>query len=76
MKHQIKQSGDQIILSRICKITNQEYSVTITEEQYEELTSSKRRLIQEILPDFTPEQREFLISGYTPDEWNTYFKEY
>ena len=27
-------------------------------------------LIQDVMPNLTPEEREFLISGITPDEWN------
>jgi len=34
-----------------------------------------RRYIQDIMPDLTPSQREFLISGTTDDEWNAAFPE-
>ena len=30
-------------------------------------------LAQEAFPSLTPPQREFLISGITPDEWDKYF---
>lgn len=44
----------------------------ITEAQ---LNSWKRGegLIQNIMPDLTPDQREFLISGSTPEDWATLF---
>ena len=29
--------------------------------------------IQDIIPHIPKEQREFLISGITPEEWNKYF---
>ena len=32
-------------------------------------------LIQDVMPNLTPEEREFLISGITPDEWNATFPE-
>ena len=32
-------------------------------------------LIQNVMPNLTPEEREFLISGITPDEWNATFPE-
>lgn len=30
-------------------------------------------LIQNIMPELTPDQREFLISGSTPEDWATMF---
>lgn len=30
-------------------------------------------LIQNIMPELTADQREFLISGCTPDDWDTLF---
>lgn len=30
-------------------------------------------LIQDIMPELTPEQREFLISGSTPEDWAVLF---
>lgn len=32
-------------------------------------------MIQEAFPDLTPDQREFLLSGSTPEEWDELFKE-
>jgi hypothetical protein len=44
--------------------------IPITPEQLEELnTPRRRRLIQDIVPDLSPEDREFLLSGITPEEW-------
>lgn len=34
-----------------------------------------RDLIQTAFPDLTPDQREFLLSGSTPEEWEQLFKE-
>lgn len=42
--------------------------IDVTEEQ---LNNWQRgALIQDALPDLTPAEREFLISGMTEDEWN------
>jgi len=30
-------------------------------------------LIQNIMPELTPEQREFLVSGCTPEDWAVLF---
>jgi hypothetical protein len=44
-------------------------AIAMTQEQYEELMSPNHRHLQDLLPHCTPEQREFLISGVTPQEW-------
>jgi hypothetical protein len=44
----------------------------ITPQQLEDWTS-RRKLIQEAMPDLTPDQREFLMTGTTPEEWNDAF---
>jgi len=31
------------------------------------------KMMQEVFPEFSSEQREFLISGCTPDDWNKMF---
>ena len=31
--------------------------------------------IQDIMPDLPPEDREFIINGVTPEEWNNVFGE-
>lgn len=33
------------------------------------------RKVQDEFPDLTPDQREFLLSGSTPEEWDELFKE-
>jgi hypothetical protein len=30
-------------------------------------------LIQNVMPELSPEEREFLISGITPKEWDEYY---
>jgi len=47
-------------------------NIPVTEEQ---LSRWQRRegLIQNIMPELTAEQREFLMSGYTPEDWSTLF---
>lgn len=44
----------------------------ITLEQYTRWQSGLD-YIQNIMPHLTPDQREFLVSGATPDEWNSTF---
>lgn len=46
----------------------------VTEEQiWEHLKSG--RMIQDSFPNLTPDQREFLLTGYTKEDWDTLFEE-
>lgn len=40
----------------------------LTEEQYYRW-NMKRELIQDVMPNLTAEEREFLMTGYTPEDW-------
>ena len=52
------------------KINTMELNVTEAEiEKYKRGDG----LIQELLPNLTPDEREFLISGITPDEYENLF---
>lgn len=33
------------------------------------------RFIQDAFPQLTPDQREFLLTGYTPEDWDAIFGE-
>lgn len=44
----------------------------ITPQQLDDWRS-RRKLIQEAMPDLTPDQREFLMTGATPEEWANAF---
>ena len=43
----------------------------ITQEQVEEWNApaQKRRLIQDIFPNLNEDEREFIMTGYTPADW-------
>ena len=44
--------------------------VDITQEQIEEWNSATRvRLIQDIFPNLSEEERELIMTGYTPADW-------
>jgi hypothetical protein len=45
----------------------------ITNKQYNRWINSGE-LIQDIFPHLTAEEREFLMTGSTPEEWNQTFK--
>lgn len=44
----------------------------ITEEQLTRWKSEKL-LVQDVFPNLTPDQREFLMTGVTPQEWDQMF---
>lgn len=46
----------------------------VTQEQMDEWNNPNRtRHVQEIFPNLTADQREFLISGIKPGEWDSMF---
>jgi hypothetical protein len=49
--------------------------IDITEEQLERVENRRinGELIQNIVPNLSKEDREFLISGITPEEWELAF---
>ncbi len=51
------------------KVTEMEIPVTETQIQEWE----KGELIQNVMPNLTSNQREFLISGITAEEWDSFF---
>ena len=55
-------------ITRPCLITGKNYTVFTTEEQYERWKDGE--LIQVAMPDLRSEDREFLISGMSPDGWD------
>lgn len=64
-----------MIVERISIIDGKAYrmDVPVTEAQLAELESPNRRMIQEIFPDLSAGEREFLISGITPEKWAEMF---
>lgn len=66
-----------MIVRRKSIITGQvaEMDLPVTEQQMEEFAKPGRRLVQDIFPELSPEQREFLMTGITPAEWEQHMKE-
>jgi len=60
-------------ITRISPFTNQKNTLEIncTEEQYEKWIDGT--LIQVAMPNVSPEHREFILTGITPEEWNNTF---
>jgi hypothetical protein len=47
--------------------------INITEEQLFNFINGRSGLAQEAFPDLSIDEREFIISGIHPDEWNELF---
>ena len=64
-----------VVLTVRCVHCKQPKQIKVTREQYEELSKprSERKLIQDILPDHEPGEREMLISGICDECWNRIF---
>lgn len=56
-----------------CLGTGKPYSVEVPLEVVEEAMRSDRRHIQDMLPDMPIGDREFLISGFSPEGWDDMF---
>ena len=63
-----------VTLSGPCIVTKKEYSVTVPEVGYRQWATGNA-LIQEALPDVSKDDREFLISGTSPEGWTLMFGE-
>jgi hypothetical protein len=62
--------------SQISK-TNSTMELDITYEQLDRVNNryESKELIQNIVPNLSMEEREFLITGITPKEWNELFNQ-
>lgn len=70
----VEQEGDTVKYSKVCSITDELYEVSIPLNKYRSIKSGN--LIQNVLPDMSIHQREFIITGITPAEWEDIFNRY
>jgi hypothetical protein len=69
----VSADGKEVTVSKECNVTGEQYSVTVPIGNY--IAWKEGEFAQNAFPDLTAEEREFLISGTTPDEWNDIFKD-
>lgn len=60
-----------LIISRECSVTGKKYIVTVKHAEFDAWMSGT--LVQDAFPTLSAEEREFLISNYTPAEWHATF---
>ena len=63
--------GSHVLVSGICDITGSEYSVELLPWQYGSWINGDK--VTDFAPNMSADQREFLITGTTPGEWNEMF---
>jgi hypothetical protein len=68
---EIEVNGDAIVKSGTCMITGDRYTVTVAKQDY--LSWTGGTVAQAAMPTLDKEQREFMISGTTPEEWKRLF---
>jgi hypothetical protein len=66
-------------ITKISQLSGKENTMNIEVTQYEMIRIENRynskELIQNIVPHLTMEEREFLMTGITPEEWSNTFGE-
>lgn len=58
---------DVATFQKICTVTNEVYCIHVPKQSI--VLWTKGGLIQDCLPELSAEQREFIITGWTPEEW-------
>lgn len=64
-----------MLIKRISQLTGtcRSVNINITKEQYNKWVSGMT--IQVAMPNITADEREFIMSGITREEWDLYFPE-
>jgi hypothetical protein len=64
--------NQSVVIEKICNVTNELYSLKIDMGEYMDYKKG-HRYIQDVFDYMTPEEREFIISGLTPSEFDKLF---
>lgn len=64
-----------MIIERMCPIENvwNQMEIAVTQQQIDSWMAGE--LIQNAMPNLTPDQREFIKTGITPETWEKLFKD-
>ena len=62
-----------MIVTRLSPISGKKNTMQLDITGQELIDWEKGGLIQDIFPYLTPEEREFIKTGITPDEWDAMF---
>lgn len=64
-----------MLVTNVSMISGKEHTMDlpVTEQEMAIWCSPNPPLIQDCFPNLTDEQREFILTGITPEEWNNVF---
>lgn len=62
-----------MVLQLQCEECGEIHYIKVTDQQYKELNNSNGKLVQEIIPQVSPDIREILISGRCGKCFDRYF---
>jgi len=64
-------------ISRVSPLTREvnEMDLDITEEQWDTWCAPNPPFVQDLFPHLNTEEREFILTGYTPEDWEAIFGE-
>tara|TARA_R100000234_G_scaffold111958_1_gene85289 strand:+ start:456 stop:695 length:240 start_codon:yes stop_codon:yes gene_type:complete len=65
--------GLQVHFERVCQVTDQTYRVVV--DRVDVRRWKQGELIQNVWPNMSSDDREILMSGFTPAEWDMLFPE-
>ena len=60
-------------ITRVSPFSNKKTTLEIDVTARQIASWEKGELIQEAMPNLTPDEREFIKTGVTPDEWDDIF---
>lgn len=71
---------DQVVVRRVSELTGVAHELTLPIhpdkwERWLSMTPSERPFIQVFFPELNEDEREFILTGITPDEWDEAFGE-
>lgn len=64
-----------MLITRVCPVTGAEKQMDLPVTEHQITRWQDGAYIQDAMPHLTPDQREFLITGMTPDVWDQIFPE-
>lgn len=64
-----RQEGDYTIIEGQCRVTKKPYSVRVLTTEYQAWRNGT--FIQDAMPNTSTDDREFILSGISPEGWNS-----
>lgn len=64
-----------MLVTRKSQVTGKEHTLDLPITEAQALEYERGKLVQDAFPDCNAEQREFILTGITPEEWTAIFGE-